>query len=142
MASLLETTNPRVLRPSPRFSASLAFLGLVVADIVLKLAGFRRLHQIVSRWPISKKKLKNDQETIAGVCETVERATNYYVKHAWCLQRSAVTTCFLRTKGIHAQMVIGCRRMPFHGHAWVEVNGRVVNDNQMVQTFYLPLYRC
>jgi hypothetical protein len=108
----------------------------------MKLAGFRKLHQIVRRWPVSIRKLTNDQETIARVCATVERATTYYVKHTWCLQRSAVTTCCLRAKGVPAQMVIGCRKMPFHGHAWVEVNGEVVNDNQMVQTFYRPLYRC
>lgn len=125
----------------PRASVSLAFVGLATVHLVIKLGGFPRLHQIVSRWPVSKR-TNNEHEAIATVCAAVERATNYYVKHTWCLERSAVLTCYLRVKGVPAQMVIGCRKMPFHGHAWVEVNGQVVNDNQKVLTFYEPLYRC
>ena len=141
MASIIETTDQSVDR-NFRFSTSLAFLGLVVADIALRVGGFRLLHRMVWRWPVSKTNLSIDDASIARVCGTVDRATSYYVKHTWCLQRAAVTTCLLRAKGIPAQMVIGCRKMPFHGHAWVEVNGRVVDDNQMVQTFYCTLYRC
>ena len=33
-----------------------------------------------------------------------------------------------RRNGIAAQLVIGCRPLPFESHAWVEVDGRVVND--------------
>jgi len=140
MVSQLET---RPIEPvESRFLTSVAFAGLLVADIVLRLGGFRLLHRIVKRWPVSKRNLNIDDDEIAGVCTTVDRATSYYVKHTWCLQRAAVTTCLLRMKGIPAQMVIGCRKMPFHGHAWVEVNNRVVNDNNMVQTFYCTLYRC
>ncbi len=129
-----------ILSRAPRASACLAFLGLFTADLIMKLWGFRRLHQTVKRWPVSK--MNNDQETITRVCAAVECATTYYLKHTWCLQRSAVLTCLLRAKGVPAQMVIGFRKMPFHGHAWVEVNGRVVNDNQKVLTFYRTLHRC
>lgn len=125
----------------PRASATLAFVGLVTVHLVVKLGGFPRLHQIVRRWPVSKK-TNNDHETIATVCAAVERAISYHLKHTWCLERSAVLTCYLRAKGVPAEMVIGCRKMPFHGHAWVEVDGQVVNDNQKVLTFYEPLYRC
>lgn len=137
MASQLEAAETPKLRGS---SASLAFLGLAAADIIMKVAGFHRLHQTVRGWPVSKMK-NNDSETISAVCTAVDRAGTYYLKQALCLQRSAVTTCLLRMKGVSAEMVIGCRKIPFRGHAWVEVDGDVVNDNPKVQTFYRVLDR-
>ena len=142
MVSQLETSARRIRPRIHVASSGVAFAALVFADIVLRTGGFRMLHSIVKRWPISKPNVRIEEDTIADVCATVDRATSYYVKHTWCLQRAVVTTCLLRAKGIPAQMVIGCRKMPFHGHAWVEVDDRVVNDNQMVQKFYCTLYRC
>ena len=40
-----------------------------------------------------------------------------------------------------AQMVIGCRPLPFESHAWVEVDGRVVNDRQEYQRAFRVLDR-
>jgi hypothetical protein len=50
------------------------------------------------------------------------------VKRAACLQRSAVATWLLRRHGVPAELVIGYRPLPFESHAWVEVDGQVVND--------------
>src|SRR5215831_16985378 len=116
MVSQLET-NTRIERPSIHTSSGVAFIALVIADILLRVGGFRLLHQLVRRWPVSESRNGSHDDLIADVCATVERATSYYVTHTWCLQRAAVTTCLLRAKGIPAQMVIGCRKMPFHGHA-------------------------
>jgi hypothetical protein len=44
-----------------------------------------------------------------------------------------VAVRLLRHYGIEAQVVIGCRAAPFASHAWVEVNGRVVNDSSGYQ---------
>lgn len=118
----------------------LAWLGLVAADAVMKLAGFKALYRVVTRWPVSGK-ATGDRTRVDVICAAVDRAVAYYFKHARCLQRSAVTTCLLRRRGVQAQMVIGCRKMPFHGHAWVEVDGSVINDTQQVQKFYRELDR-
>jgi hypothetical protein len=48
----------------------------------------------------------------------------------------------LRSRGVHAEMVIGAQRLPLKAHAWVEVDGRVVNDKPEVQTDYLVMERC
>lgn len=124
-----------------RTSTIAAFLALVAADVIMKFGGFRRLHETVKRWPVAGKKI-DDPELIEALCAAVERAGRYYPKQALCLQRSAVGTCLLRVQGIAAQMVIGCRKIPFKGHAWIEVNGQVVNDNPKVQVFYKELDRC
>lgn len=140
MASQLETSSTPILRHGLYSSVSLAFLGLAGADIIMKVAGFSRLYRTVKHWPISKNGT-NDREMIASICASVDKATMYYPKHALCLQRSAVATCLLRRQGVPAEMVIGCRKMPFHSHAWVEVDGEVVNDKKKVPQFYSILAR-
>jgi hypothetical protein len=112
-----------------------AFIDLVLVDLTLKLQGFRALHQLVKRWPAGNR-ISVQPKSIREICAAVDRATSMYPKHALCLQRSVVTTCLLRTGGVHAKMVIACRKVPFKGHAWVEVDGNVINDNQKVQALY------
>jgi hypothetical protein len=58
------------------------------------------------------------------------------------LQRSSVAVTLLRRHGIFAEMVIGAQRLPLKAHAWVEVDGRVVNDKPEVQTDYIVMERC
>jgi hypothetical protein len=65
----------------------------------------------------------------------------WYVKRAPCLQRSTVATWLLRRHGIPAEMVIGCRPLPFESHAWVEVGGLVVNDLPRYQRAFTVLCR-
>jgi hypothetical protein len=59
-----------------------------------------------------------------------------------CLQRSAATTCLLRSHGVRALLVIGAQRIPFRAHAWVEVDGQVVNDKPYMHEIYAVLDRC
>lgn len=119
----------------------LAMAALVCVDFTLKVFGFPRLYRIVKSWP-TRRLISFKQPSSSRICASVDRACRYYLKHALCLQRSAVATCLLRLAGVPAEMVIGCRKMPFKGHAWVEVESLVVNDNPKVQTFYSVLERC
>jgi len=38
-------------------------------------------------------------------------------------------------------MVIGAQSLPFEAHAWVEVDGRVINDRPYVGQIYAELDR-
>lgn len=141
MSSQFETAVAPVVQHSLPASPVLAFVALAAADVLMKFGGFHRLYDTVRNWPVSKKGSAN-AEQIAAVIAAVDRAGRYYPKHALCLQRSAVGTCLLRMAGVPAQMVMGCRKIPFRGHAWVEVNGEVVNDKPNVQVHYRVLDRC
>ena len=141
MSSQFETAVAPVVQHSLSASPVLAFVALAAADVLMKFGGFHRLYDTVRNWPVSKKRSAN-AEKIAAVIAAVDRAGRYYPKHALCLQRSAVGTCLLRMAGVPAQMVMGCRKIPFRGHAWVEVNGEVVNDKPNVQVHYRVLDRC
>jgi hypothetical protein len=106
-----------------------AFIGLWAFDTLLLGRNFARLHRIVRGWPVACG--NETPETIDLVSEAINRALMWYPKHVLCLQRSAVTTCVLRSHGINAQMVLGAQKSPFKAHAWVEVNGRAVNETNM-----------
>lgn len=123
------------------FYSLLAMAALVGVDLILKLAGFPWLYRIISKWPTRRLK-DTEQSNVARICASVDAACRFYLKRALCLQRSVVATCLLRLAGIPAQMVIAARVMPLQSHAWVEVDGRVVNDSNKVQEFYSVLDRC
>lgn len=126
------------LRPAPKASMVLASLvGLAIFDLILWLSSLRVLCSCVKAWPLRGRKPNSN---LAGqMCSAVERASTWYPKQALCLQRSAVTTCLLRSHGLAARMMIGLRPMPFLAHAWVEVEGAVVNDWRPVTKFYQTL---
>lgn len=113
-----------------------AILGLGLFDIVLSYRSLETLCSAVRSWPAKSLHVVNESTVIAQVSCAVDRASVWYPKKALCLQRSAVTTCLLRQHGIRAYMVVGVRAMPFLAHAWVEVEGRVINDFPRVKIFY------
>jgi hypothetical protein len=61
------------------------------------------------------------------IAQAVDWATSFYWKRVRCLQRAIVSARLLRAYGVPAELVIGCSLAPFVGHAWVEVNGRVLS---------------
>lgn len=121
---------------STPWSVAAAIAGLAAFDFVLQFFSLKNLCAVVKAWPVSQRKLKDKGKLIGKTCAAVERACVWYPKKAVCLQRSAVTTCLLRTHGIAAHLVVGVRSMPFLAHAWVEVEGTVVNDFPKVVVFY------
>ncbi len=127
-------------RPRPSLAA-VAWVGLVAADLVIRVAGFRRLHQLARAIPVRPGGPAQTHAT-ASTRAAVDRAARLYFKRAWCLQRSFVTTVLLRARGVPAELVIGVRSTPFMAHAWVEVEGRVVNDRASVRRMYREIERC
>jgi hypothetical protein len=116
-----------------------ALFWLGVVDVVLSVLSFHTLLSTVAKWPTRTRTISDRNIVIAEVCAAVERACVWYPGRALCLQRSAITACLLRQKGIAARIVIGVRPVPFLAHAWVEVNGAVVNDFPRVRQFYQTL---
>lgn len=123
-----------------RLAAMGAWVSLIFVDLVMKLAGFRRFHGLISSFPTCRKRYR-DEEAAAAICTAVDRAATFYFKRAWCLQRSAAAVCLLRLAGIEARLVIGVKSIPFGAHAWVEKNGVVLNDRSIVQERYTAIER-
>lgn len=117
-----------------------AYLKLILFDLYLARRKFNALYDKVRRHPTAKHEPHSD--AITQICAAVDKACIWYWKEVRCLQRSAATVCLLRKHGVQAQMVIGAERMPFKAHAWVEVDGRVVNDKPYMSQIYAVLDRC
>lgn len=82
----------------------------------------------------------NGSADIQSLVAAVRRACRYYPKTPACLQRSIALTSMLRKRGIAADLQIGVKQSPFQSHAWVEVDGRVINDVQEVREMYEHLH--
>ena len=117
-----------------------AFIGLLAFDLLLKFRGFQSLINKVEQWPTAEPRT-SDLEICQRVRAMVDRAQMYYPKKAMCLQHSAVVTCLLRRRGVPAVMILAAQEFPPKGHAWVEVDGKVVNDFKAVQRAYRVMRR-
>jgi hypothetical protein len=123
-------------RPQPKGATVIrAFLALALFDLILSTRSLKALCRAVSKRPVGRRNL-DDPDLIGRICTAVERACVWYPRRAVCLQRSAVTACLLRMFGVPAEMVVAAKVMPTLAHAWVEVDGCVVNDFPKVKNFY------
>ena len=117
-----------------------AYLRLIQFDLYLARGNFASLYDKVRKYPINGEAAFSD--ICEQICEAMDIACIWYWKEALCLQRSAATTCLLRRYGVCADLVIGAQQIPFKAHAWVEVDGRVVNDKPYTPEMYAVLVRC
>jgi|SRR5580704_3747912 hypothetical protein len=100
---------------------------------------FCSLHERVRKY--SRAPVVASPELREHICRAMDRLCVWYPKRVLCLQRSAATTCLLRSYGVPAQLVIGAQQLPFKAHAWVEVAGSVVNDKAYMPEIYTALDR-
>lgn len=113
---------------------------LLVYDVLNGLCRFETVYSTVKRWKVANRPA--DQNAVERVCKAVNYACIWYPKQALCLQRTFVTTYLLRKYGLPAQMVMGAQKLPFKAHAWVEVEGRAINERSNVQATYAVWERC
>jgi hypothetical protein len=117
-----------------------ALFMLLAYDIMSALCRFQTIYSMVRGWKV------NNKPAGSNVIDRVSMAVNYacvwYPKQALCLQRSFVTTYLLRKQGVAAQMILGAQKLPFKAHAWVEVDGRAINERSNVQAIYAVWDKC
>jgi hypothetical protein len=117
-----------------------AYLKLIHFDLYLARGNFAALYDKVRNYRVRAR--TPEPRDVERINHAVDMACIWYWKEALCLQRSAATACLLKRYGVAAQLVIGAQQMPFKAHAWVEVNGHVVNDKPYTPEMYAVLDRC
>jgi hypothetical protein len=117
-----------------------AYLRLLLFDVYLARNDFAGLYRKVRSCPIKAR--PPAAEGIEQIRSAVDMACVWYWKEVLCLQRSAATAYLLKQFGAPAELVIGAQQIPFKAHAWVEIDGRVVNDKSYVREMYAVLDRC
>lgn len=103
-----------------------AYLRLIGHDAYMFRHDFRalcqKLKEIRQRPGSKRQSSSTDVETALSI------ACAFYPKRVLCLERSAVLIQMLRARGVAAKMVIGMQRLPFRAHAWIEIDGDILND--------------
>ena len=117
-----------------------AYAELVSLELYLAGGNFAGLYSKVRTQRVGQ--MVDLPYTVESICMAVDVACIWYWKEVLCLQRSTATACLLKRYGVDAQMMIGAQQMPFKAHAWVEVEGRVVNDKPYMREMYAVLDRC
>ena len=118
-----------------------AFIGLALADLSLRSAGFARLIQrklTASRRDGGGSVAVNLPERYA---HWLEVASRHHVVHARCLHRSLVLHQWLLRDGLASQLKIGVRKegRMLHAHAWVELDGLAVHEHPGALAAFTPL---
>jgi hypothetical protein len=117
-----------------------SWLLLFYFDCVMRFRDFKRLVNVVRNKEI--RSLATMNRTSEELCHAVDVACVFYFKPVLCLQRSAAAAILLRRYGWKAQMVLAVQILPFSSHAWVEIEGCVVNDKSYMPEIFQVLERC
>src|SRR5271169_625594 len=114
-----------------------AYRELLRLEYPLLRRAFPAIYDRVRRIPVASR----PRNTLGckEICHAVDLAAVLYFRNVLCLQRSAATACLLKRYGFPAQLVIGVQQMPFAAHAWVELDGAIVNDKPYMSDIYSVL---
>lgn len=114
-------------------------LALGYIDLLTRLRAFPGVHRALER------ARANDPQPLSPlawqITAAVNRAAALYYQRRWCLQRSAACAYLLRRHGFGAELVLGVQVLPFIAHAWVEMDGKVINDNPELTRTFAELHR-
>jgi len=117
---------------------------LPLIDVALHLLGVRRTCRLLGGsggTASGRAAVGEDQQAVA---RRLGRLVNIASRHgpwtATCLRRSLALRWLLRRRGLPAELCVGVGRDDgrMHAHAWVELSGRVVDDQPTVVAEYAP----
>jgi hypothetical protein len=122
-----------------------AAAGLTATWLGLRLAGFRRWKYALD-WlaPTNPLGFAEGDPSLVASARATARAEEAAARHLFfrtnCLEQSLVLWWLLRRRGIAADVRIGARKEGncFEAHAWVEINGAVLNDTGEDHLHFVP----
>lgn len=118
-----------------------AYILLIQSSVLIRFGAFHDIHNMVTRQKLIHFAYVS-RFSVDLICHAIDLASALYPFQVLCLQRSAATTVLLRRHGWKAELVIGTQILPFKSHAWVEIDGQVINDKPYMHEIYRVLERC
>jgi hypothetical protein len=107
-----------------------AFGLLLLFDAVLRLRGLQSGLGLARRLGAAVPTGDWDPAWTELVGRRVATAAAFYPRRALCLEQSLAMYVALRRAGAPVVLRIGVRPVPFAAHAWVELDGKAVNEPQ------------
>jgi hypothetical protein len=131
------------LAPPERRMLIYAFFLLPVAQIS-RWMSFRRLQRLLGNIPRISRGITDGNTTAFEISRQAARMVSIAAVHgicrSTCLDRSLALWALLRCQGIDSDLHLGVRKDQgnFEAHAWVEIDGRVINDTDDVRQRFSP----
>ena len=136
------------LNRGERWTLAQAMILLPLTALALRLIGLRRSQRIFSHFIPRDSDCKTEgSEASLNQALHISHLVNLAVRHgvfpANCLQRSLALWWLLRRRRIQGEIKVGTRKVSgrFEAHAWIEVDGVVLNDSDDVRLRYAPFDR-
>ncbi len=111
---------------------------------IIRIVGFKRFKKFLSSLPVTSCKTGLDNKPIPESARQAARMVAVAASHIparfSCLDRSLVLLKLLRQMGIDGELHLGVRkdRGIFEAHAWVELNGEILNDVKNIREQFGP----
>lgn len=122
------STRTTAVRNAPSVALCLALLALF--DLSLRCFGLRRTVHMVQRYVRPRNDAPDPSVLAAEAVRRVANAAVFYPRRALCLEQSVVLFYVLRRRGVPAELKVGVQPFPFVAHAWVEHEGRPLNEHE------------
>jgi len=120
-----------------------AALLLPLTGIGLRLFGFRRWKELIEKFSLPAHAPQSlsaglQREAALRAARAVRSAELHGPANPNCLERSMTLWWLLRREGVEGELHIGARKESgrFEAHAWVELDGQVLNDGADVHQHY------
>ena len=119
-----------------------AFVILLLVAAGLHLMNFQRLRALLTRLSPVTQDVSGESvlQQAAILSRLVQAAAARMPFTITCLVRSTALWFLLRRRGIASEIRIGVNRQDsgFQAHAWVEIDGIVINDRGDIQQQFVP----
>ncbi len=125
-----------------------AAVALTATWIGLRVAGYNRWRRVLNR--LAPRKVKQPitaDPLVFGSAQAIARFELSAARHLFlrtnCLEQSLVLCWLLHRRGIPAGLRIGAHKREgrFEAHAWVELDGTVLNQDQGQHLHFAPFDR-
>lgn len=116
-----------------------AAAAIVATWIGLRFFGFRYWKALLERFMPSAPATAAVR-TVGVIGRLHRSAARHLFFHANCLEQSLALWWLLRRRGIGAELRVGARKNDgrFEAHAWVELNGAILNDTSEGNVAFAP----
>ena len=121
-----------------------AVIGLPIAWLAVRLLGFRICRAAFEKPRAAAQNSKSREADTLDIARRIAHleavtAANLFFRTS-CLEQSLVLCRMLRRRGLNADLRIGARKEAnrFEAHAWVEVEGNVVDGGGTEHLHFVP----
>lgn len=133
----------RLRTPEERSLILRACMILPLAGVGMRVFGFQRWKEMIEKFSLSDSRppslpVEAQREPALRAVRAVRSAELHGLTKPNCLERSMTLWWILQRQGIDGELHIGARKQEdkFEAHAWVELDGGVLNDAEDVHEHY------